>query len=667
MYPDDNGYGDPAAVDGIVFTPGKATNYLAGRQMSANVFPLARIGVQAYLRRGGRIAPEDYAELFREDEGIAVPAFGFDLLHSLQEVLKEGMNPRISGLLAAPCGFFAAAMPAVGLYHAADPAYAYLDGVEIASIAQGRAGADWCALCAAAIAAALAPEATADSVAADVLAVAQAECPDLYLGLRQQLDTAAELLAESREAFLAWFFSEADKLENCDEGNWIAYQPLRLVLPALLAAAGDGELLLALAISPDSHFWVDNGFTRGHPVNALVAGAILGALAGPDAFPAAWQAYAAPQIADLLPFAQLIRRRLETEREMVQVVDRLAATPVGESTLLEDRLLGNLLAGAIGNAMGSPVECMAYTDIDAAHPGGVTTVLDPSRLEGEDDNQMAMLLVDTYLERAGAPVMARHFGKTWDARLQRNHFFTLCMGHAYDLIKAGWDPRIIGHWKTVTGSTVMCMEPVGIYHLADPEFAYLDAVAVSYMYQRGLDVTAAAILAATVAEAFRPEATVDSILEAALCVTPRTPWTTFDRRRFASPHAYLSACLEVADKYDDVLAARAELYEKCLLYHCIDPMELWGLSLAMFKIANGDVRQAAIGGTNIGRDSDTIAGRAAMLSGTLRGAGNVPVEWAAMFSSASLERIQRTARQFAALLTGPKRARLQTRGRLLEG
>lgn len=46
----------------------------------------------------------------------------------------------------------------------------------------------------------------------------------------------------------------------------------------------------------------------------------------------------------------------------------------------------------------------------------------------------------------------------------------------------------------------------------------------------------------------------------------------------------------------------------------------------------------AIVGTNIGRDSDTIAGRAAMLSGILRGAGNVPREWVNMFESEALEK-----------------------------
>ncbi|HOJ40848.1 MAG TPA: ADP-ribosylglycohydrolase family protein, partial [bacterium] len=93
---------------------------------------------------------------------------------------------------------------------------------------------------------------------------------------------------------------------------------------------------------------------------------------------------------------------------------------------------------------------------------------------------------------------------------------------------------------------------------------------------------------------------------------------------------------------------------RCLFYHMIDPLEVWGLSLAMFKIARGNVRQAAIGGTNIGRDADTIAGRAAMLAGALSGASQVPAEWVAMFSPASLERIERRSQELVTLLTRKK-------------
>jgi hypothetical protein len=169
------------------------------------------------------------------------------------------------------------------------------------------------------------------------------------------------------------------------------------------------------------------------------------------------------------------------------------------------------------------------------------------------------------------------------------------------------------------------------------------------------------MLAATVAEAMRPEATVDRVLQAALDAAPRRKMHTFDNRPFHSAYDYLCACLEIAARYDDVLAVRAELYEKCLLYHMIDPLELWGFALAMFKVADGDVRQAAIGGTNIGRDSDTIAGRGAMLAGTLRGAANVPAEWVALFSEDSLARIRRNAARFADFIAQRKGERLQLR------
>ncbi|HEY8667298.1 MAG TPA: ADP-ribosylglycohydrolase family protein, partial [Tepidisphaeraceae bacterium] len=403
-----------------------------------------------------------------------------------------------------------------------------------------------------------------------------------------------------------------------------------------------------------------------HTIPAIVGGTIIGALGGRDVFPTEWREWAEPLARPWQPITAVVDNRLHTESSIIHVIESLAAKTIDGQSLLYGKIRGNLLAGAIGNAMGSPVEGQFYWEIDKKHPGGIQTILEPARLESEDDNQMAALLVETYMGRDGLPVMARQFGQTWKDRLNRDHFFIQCMGHAYDLICQGWDARVTGHWIQVTGSTVMCMEPVGLYNIADPEFAAIDATAVSYMYQRGLDVMAAAMLAATVAEALRPQATVDSICQAAVRVAPTEGFKTFDKRSFESPRAYIQTCLDIAEKYDDVLAARKELYDKCLFYHQIDPLELWGLSLAMFKIAKGDVRQSAIGGTNIGRDSDTISGRAAMLSGTLRGAGGVPAEWVAMFSESSRQRIDRNAAKMTALLIEKKLPRLRRRQELAQ-
>ncbi len=167
-------------------------------------------------------------------------------------------------------------------------------------------------------------------------------------------------------------------------------------------------------------------------------------------------------------------------------------------------------------------------------------------------------------------------------------------------------------------------------------------------------------------EALTPDANSESVCRQALKAAPSSPLKTFDKRDVKSCRQYLEKCLDIASKYDDVLKARRELREKCLFYHPIDPLELLGLAFAMFYIAGGDVRQAAIGGTNIGRDSDTIAGRAAMLSGALSGAQSIPEEWIKLFKPEVLEKIKRNCELFADSVVSARIGRLKNRIKLLQ-
>ncbi len=623
-----------------------------GRMGFANSRLITDLGISAYVGVGGRVTPEGFAQLFKEDSGVSAPAFCWDGLHTTQEVLKEGMHPRISGIGAAPSGLICAAMPAVGIYHFGDPEYAYLDGVELASVTQPRIGADWAGLCAAAIACAFDPETTPNTIVDTTLKIAHQNNKDLYYATNYMMKQAKTLRSDSEDAFLQWWYYTVSGLSWRKEDGWIAPNPMQFILPLLEVYSGDIGKLMQLLIVPGH---------RSAVVSPIIAGAIFGAMNGAQAFPEEWRQWAEPAVSPWLGIAEVARERASTERDIISVVDELSCERPGGDSLLLDKIHGCLLAGAIGNAMGSPFEGQLYWEIDQKHPGGVQSLLDPSCVESEDDNQMAMHLVEAYLEREGLPVMARHFGEVWKRDLRADHYFQQCMGHAYDLIMQGWDQRITGHWTWVTGSTVMCVEPVGMYHLADPEFAVIDATAISYMYQRGRDVTAAAILAVAVAEALKPSATVASVCQAALEAAPKTKLNSFDERKFDSAYGYLEACLAVADKYDDVLAARKELYDECLLYHMVDPLELLGFALAMFKIAKGEVREAAVGGASIGRDADSIAGRAAMLAGTLNGAGNVPREWIDMVNPASLARIRGNAARLAEFISGKKLGRLRRR------
>lgn len=648
----------PEDIFHLALSPAGDYHEEVGRVNARRLNPFISLGVRSYLARNGRVVPEDFASQLRDDIDIAGPVFGWDGIHTVQELLREGMSPRISGMATAPGGLITAAMPAVGIYHFADAEYAYLDGVELASVAQARMGADWAGLSAATIAAAFINGQSAETLVESILKLAHSNCRELFYQINRTTLTANGLTDDNN--FADWWYNQAGRGGTSHEMSWVAPNPMSFVLPLLARYANDAEKFMALLLAPPFADWYDAAAGR-RAVPAIIGGAIIGAMGGCNAFPPEWRAWAEPIAQAWYPLQQVVEKRLAKEREIIVISEEAAAPRADKLSVLHDKIYGNILAGAIGNAMGSPVEGQFYWEIDAKYPAGIQTVLEPKRLESEDDNQMAMLLTETYLRRDGLPVMARHFGHSWHESLNRDHFYSLCMGHTYDLICLGWDPRITGHWSVVTGSTVMCLEPVGIYHCADPEYAAIDATAVAYMYQRGLDNIAATMLAATTAEALKSDADVSSILQAALNAAPKSPLKTFDQRPFSSAYEYIARCLDIADKYDDVLAVRKELYDECLCYHMIDPLELWGFALAIFKVANGDVRLSAIGGTNIGRDSDTIAGRAAMLAGTLRGAENVPAEWVAMFRKESLQKISRNAALFCKLIESKKLPRLRLR------
>jgi len=614
--------------------------------------PFIDAGIRAYMKYQHRITPEEFAEIIRNDEELSGPVFNWDDIHTIQELLREGINPRISAIGVVPTANICCAMPAAGIYHAADPEYAYLDGVELASVVQSRKGADWAGLCAAAIAVSLGNNVDADQIIDTVFKIAHRNAREVFYQMNRKVRSGINMADADEKGFLHWWYYNGG--HNPER---LIFNPLEFILPLLIKYGNQPEKLFGLINVP---------YNAGCHIISVVAGAIAGGLNGYGIFPERWLEWALPFAEKWFPLIEVLERRLKKEKNIIRTVEKLKTPSETGSDKLFDKIYGCVLAGAIGNAMGSPVECWFDWEIDRKYPEGIKTILDPRRLESEDDNQMAMLLFETYIERQGLAVMARHFGETWRNRLNRDHFYALCMGNAYNLIMSGWDPRITGHWSVVTGSTVMCMEPVGMYHIGDPEFARIDAKAISYMYQRGLDVIAAEILVAAVSEALTPDATVESVCQQAIKAAPSTQLKTFDKRDVKSCREYLEKCLDIAAKYNDVMAARKELREKCLFYHPIDPLELLGLALAMFYIAKGDVKLAAIGGTNIGRDSDTIAGRAAMLSGALSGIQSVPQEWINLFKPEILERIRKNCKIFVCSAVNGRINRLKNRVKLLE-
>ncbi|MBU4366434.1 MAG: ADP-ribosylglycohydrolase family protein, partial [Verrucomicrobia bacterium] len=553
-------------------SPAEERQYLKSRPYALHgicpkLTPLIDLGVRVYLNKGGRVTPEDFGAELRASRGfVSPPSTWWMQIHAIQELLHEGCHPRLSGLGAFPSSLMVNAMPAVGIFHHGDPEYAYLDGVELASVSQPRLGADWAGLAAAAIAAAFDPGNEPEAILRAVFTLAQENNPEIFNELNHCVRSTA-----------GWFTGK-NRVEQIDrwlkgfpqyrpDPNGLAPNPLRFVLPLLKPLDREPQFLMAMLIA------LPRLYGPGERIGApILAGAILGARHGRAIFPADWLGVAERIAKPWFSIVPVVAKRHQQEKAIIAVHETLLRRKPNGNSLLEDKIHGCLLASSIGNAMGSPVEGWSWEEIDAKYPGGIQTILKPECLESEDDNQQMILLLETYLSRAGRPVMARHLARTWCDQWHRANLFPYIDKNSYDLIRAGWDPRITGHWN-VGGTSVMCIEPVGLYHLADPDYVVVDVPAIAYMHVRGVEIAAASVLATAVAEAMRPDATVDRVCNAALNAAPRTrpampdQFRTVDGRRFPSCYAYLETCLTVAAKYDDVFAARKELYAKCLLYY----------------------------------------------------------------------------------------------------
>ena len=81
---------------------------------------------------------------------------------------------------------------------------------------------------------------------------------------------------------------------------------------------------------------------------------------------------------------------------------------------------------------------------------------------------------------------------------------------------ANVDPRIGGLGNMVNCGAAMYAAPVGIVNACDPQAAYREAIEIFSAHQHSFGLEAAGVMAACVAEAFRPGASVDSIVDVAL-------------------------------------------------------------------------------------------------------------------------------------------------------
>ena len=202
------------------------------------------------------------------------------------------------------------------------------------------------------------------------------------------------------------------------------------------------------------------------------------------------------------------------------------------------------------------------------------------------------------------------------------------------------DPREAGVGNIVNCGAAMYVAPVGIANAGDPAGAYAEAIELAGAHQSSYGREAAGVFAAAVAAAMTPGATAASAVGAALALAK-------DGTRRA-----VEAVVEAADGVTDWQEAIPVLRKAIEPYDTVGPnyrelsmdarrpsrtkaIEELPVALGFVLVAEGDVRRAVLGGTNYGRDADSIASMAGAITGALQGHDGVPPDWAERIAEAS--------------------------------
>lgn len=310
---------------------------------------------------------------------------------------------------------------------------------------------------------------------------------------------------------------------------------------------------------------------------------------------------------------------------------------------LEDKILGCLLGGLIGDAMGAPVEGKRFEDIEAQY--GPDGVRDFSGV-GTDDTAIREQLIQALLEHDGY-VNCDRFATTFLATHKANYrLWWVPVRNMFHKLQAGVALPVDAGWgNTPSSSSAMAISPIGIINAANPRQAALETFDVATLVHSGPSGfcrDAACAMAAAIAQAFSPTATVENILAAAT-----------DYLHESSAHIMRSAIrtgLDIAREEGSYPAFRARFYHDRLEADICDSRETIPVTLAIFLLAKGDMETAILWGANFGRDTDTIGTMVGGLCGALHGYSALPEGWRAKISPEILTRYQEFASRLSLLV-----------------
>jgi len=265
---------------------------------------------------------------------------------------------------------------------------------------------------------------------------------------------------------------------------------------------------------------------------------------------------------------------------------------------LIDRAEGCPVGGLIGDAMGTPSEGLEPAEIERRFGW-----IEDFSGDGTDDSIMKYLLADALIAGDGdadadgwAAQWLRQPDSIGGDKIER--FFASVL-HCAAKLRYGVLPRRVALGNMPSSSSAMSIAPVGIVNAGHPRAAAAQAQEIASLIH--IDEVAfcqdgAVAVAAAIATALAPGATLDDVLAAATAHIK--PWSG------AEMIALIGQALALAQDAADYVAFRATYHDRFRRAIACDSRETVPATLALVRLANGDPRRtlcyAAIsGGTPI--------------------------------------------------------------------
>lgn len=296
-----------------------------------------------------------------------------------------------------------------------------------------------------------------------------------------------------------------------------------------------------------------------------------------------------------------------------------------------DAVYGCLIGGAIGDALGAPVEGWYWTEIREKH-GRMTEML-PFQIgyaggapgSVTDDSTYRHYICLAIVEQGGR-ITPDDLGRVWLERINPDRLW-LNEQMTMDRLRIGMNPWDTGKGAPPCGCASMAMAPAGIINAGNPAQAFQDGFNLGFINQDDVNRNAAGTVAAAVAAAFIPGITVQQIIE-----TMRR-YSDFQMQRAIDLTLELAAASPSVDAFAERFYATMldwtwpQRNWKKERYFSGNSLEFVPVVPALIHLTGGDFHQAVIEGASFGRDCDTIASIIGNILGALHGAHVIREDW----------------------------------------